>query len=123
MASNPQGIGPGRLVVGARYGLGSFVAQRLTAVVLTLYTVLLAGLLLISRDFSYEGWAGLFVPLWMKTLTLIAIFALLVHAWIGMRDLWMDYVKPAGIRLALHTATVLWLAGCAVWSVQILWRV
>ncbi len=56
-------------------------------------------------------------------MTLIALAALFYHAWIGMRDIWMDYVKPAGLRLLLQVLTVLWLLACAVWSVQILWRV
>jgi len=122
MASS-SGIGPKRLVVGAHYGVGGFLAQRLTAVILALYTLVLFALLLSTRDFSYDGWARLFVPLWMKVATLVAIFALLYHAWIGVKDIWMDYVKPAGIRLALQTGTALWLLFCAVWSVQILWRV
>jgi succinate dehydrogenase / fumarate reductase membrane anchor subunit len=40
-----------------------------------------------------------------------------------VRDIWMDYVKPTSIRVTLQTLTVLWLVFCAVWSVQILWRV
>jgi succinate dehydrogenase / fumarate reductase membrane anchor subunit len=123
MATDSSGIGPRRLVVGAHYGVGGFLAQRLTAIVLALYTLLLVVLVLWRRDLSYEGWASLFVPLWMKALTLIALAALLYHAWIGVRDIWMDYVKPTAIRLALQTLTALWLAYCAVWSVQILWRV
>jgi succinate dehydrogenase / fumarate reductase membrane anchor subunit len=121
--SASQGIGPKRLVVGAHYGVGGFLAQRITAVLLALYAIFLFIVLLFTRDLSYVGWASLFVPLWMKVLTLVAIFALLYHAWIGVKDIWMDYVKPTGIRLALQTCTALWLIFCAVWSVQILWRV
>ena len=122
MASTPQeGIGPRRLVVGAHYGVGGFLMQRLTAIVMAAYTLFLLAVLLVTRDLSYMGWAGLFAPLWMKVVTLIAIFALLYHAWIGVRDIWMDYVKPTGVRLALQTGTALWLIFCAVWSVQILW--
>jgi succinate dehydrogenase / fumarate reductase membrane anchor subunit len=121
--ADTQGIGVHRLVVGAHYGLGNYLVQRLTAVYLAAYTLLLIILLLFTRDLSYVGWAGLFVPLWMKVVSLLALFALLYHAWIGVKDIWMDYVKPTGIRLALQTLTVLWLLFCAVWSVQILWRV
>jgi succinate dehydrogenase / fumarate reductase membrane anchor subunit len=121
--ADTQGIGVHRLVVGAHYGVGNYLVQRLTAVYLTAYTLFIIGLLLFTRDLSYTGWASLFVPLWMKVVTLIALFALLYHAWIGVKDIWMDYVKPTGIRLALQTLTVLWLLFCAVWSVQILWRV
>ena len=124
MASmSPEGIGRKRLVVGAHYGVGGFLAQRLTAIVLALYAAFLIVVLLLTGDLSYMGWAGLFAPLWMKVVTLIAILALLYHAWIGVKDIWMDYVKPTGVRLALQTGTALWLVFCAVWSVQILWRV
>ena len=61
--------------------------------------------------------------MWMKVLTLVALLALLYHAWIGVKDIWLDYVKPVWVRLTLQTLTVLWLLACAVWSVQILWRV
>ncbi len=121
--ADTQGIGVHRHVVGAHYGLGNYLVQRLTAVYLAAYTLLLIVLLLFTRDLSYVGWASLFVPLWMKVVSLLALFALLYHAWIGVKDIWMDYVKPTGIRLALQTLTVLWLLFCAVWSVQILWRV
>jgi len=103
--------------------VGNFLLQRLTAVVLTAFTLFLALRLVLGGRLGYDGWAALFVPLWMKIVTLVALLALFYHAWIGVRDIWMDYVKPTGIRLALQMLTVLWLVFCAVWSVQILWRV
>ncbi len=116
-------IGAKRLVVGAHYGLGEWLAQRLTAVVLGVYVIALGVCVIVQRDLRYDTWSAIFVPLWAKVVTLLALAALLYHAWIGMRDIWMDYVKPAGLRLTLQVATILWLAACAVWSVQILWRV
>jgi succinate dehydrogenase / fumarate reductase membrane anchor subunit len=110
-------------VVGAHYGVGGFLGQRLTAVILAAFTFILAARMALTTGSGYELWAGLFVPLWMKVLTLIALASLYYHAWIGMRDIWMDYVKPTWVRLSLQTLTVLWLTACAVWSVQILWRV
>ncbi|WP_299018846.1 succinate dehydrogenase, hydrophobic membrane anchor protein, partial [uncultured Tepidimonas sp.] len=44
------------------------------------------------------------------------------HAWIGVRDIWMDYIKPVGLRLALHGLTLVWLVGCTGWAFQVLWR-
>ncbi len=122
-ATSTAGIGSKRLVVGAHYGVGGFLLQRLTAVVLTVFVLFLLLRLVFGGPLGYDGWAGLFVPLWMKIVTLAALLALFYHAWIGVRDIWMDYVKPTGIRVALQTLTVLWLVFCAVWSVQILWRV
>jgi succinate dehydrogenase / fumarate reductase membrane anchor subunit len=119
----PAGIGSKRLVVGAHYGVGGFLAQRITAVILGVYTLFFAVLLLMQTDLSYEGWASLFAPLWMKVVTLVTVLAMLYHAWTGVRDIWMDYIKPTWLRLTLSTATLLWLFFCAVWAVQILWRV
>lgn len=116
-------IGSKRLVVGAHYGLGGWLAQRVTAVFLAVYSVVLAIIVAMAPALDYDGWAGIFVPLWMKIFTLMAMAALLYHAWVGVRDIWMDYIKADGLRLVLEVLTVLWLVACAVWSVQILWRV
>ena len=122
MARALPGIGPKRLVVGAHYGLAGFIGQRVTSVVLALW-VLLVGVSVLFRPVTYDTWAALFAPLWMKIIALVALLSLLYHAWIGMRNIWMDYITPVWARLLLQTITVLWLVACGVWSVQILWRV
>ena len=71
---------------------------------------------------GYDKWAGIFAAQWMKVLTFVVILSLLWHAWVGMRDVWMDYVKPVALRLALQIFTIAWLTGCAGWAVQVLWR-
>jgi succinate dehydrogenase / fumarate reductase, membrane anchor subunit len=58
----------------------------------------------------------------MKVLTFIVIVSLAWHAWVGMRDIWMDYIKPVVLRLVLQVFTIAWLVGCAGWAVQVLWR-
>lgn len=120
MANN--NIGPKRLVVGAHYGMRDWLAQRLTASVMATYTVILLVAFLTASDFSYEGWAGLFAHHWFKLITFAALASLFYHAWVGVRDIWMDYVKPVGVRMLLQIATILWLVACAGWAAQILWR-
>lgn len=112
-----------RIVVGAHYGLKDWLAQRITAVVLAVYTLVLLVALLSVPELDYGSWAGLFASGWMKVLTLMALIALVWHAWVGVRDIFMDYVKPTGARLLLQVATVVALAGYACWAVIILWRV
>jgi succinate dehydrogenase / fumarate reductase, membrane anchor subunit len=111
-----------RVIVGAHYGLGSWLVQRVSAVVMALYTLLFAGLLLASGPLSYASWKAMFAPGWMRFATFLFAASVLVHAWVGMRDIWMDYVKPTGLRLALEAATALLLIGCGAWALQILWR-
>ncbi len=116
-------IGANRLVVGAHYGVKDWLAQRVTAIVMVIYTVILLGTFLTAQNFTYEGWAGLFSRQWFKLFSLVTFFGLFYHAWVGMRDIWMDYVKPVGIRLTLQIVTVLALLAFAAWTVQILWSV
>lgn len=112
-----------RIVTGAHYGLKDWLAQRVTAVILLLYTVVLLGTVLFTPELGYGLWAQLFSQAWMKVATLLAVVALIWHAWVGVRDIYMDYIKPTGVRLFLQVATVLALAGYALWAVIILWRV
>ena len=112
-----------RIVVGAHYGLKDWLAQRITAIVLAVYTVVLLLALLFTPELNYGSWAGLFASSWMKVFTLLALIALVWHVWIGVRDIYMDYVKPTAVRLFLQVATILALVGYACWAVIILWRV
>ena len=115
--------GSKRVVVGAHYGTRDWLAQRVTAALIALFTlIVLAKLLLTSGPIGYETWAGVFASQWMKTLTFSVLVGLFYHAWVGVRDLWMDYVKPTGVRLGLHLVTLFLLVGYAGWAAQILWR-
>ena len=58
----------------------------------------------------------------MRAATLLFLGSLLLHAWVGMRDVYMDYVKPIGLRLAFEVATISLLVVYAAWAAQILWR-
>jgi len=116
-------FGSKRIVSGAHYGLRDWLAQRITAVLMALFTVVLLAQLLLTREpLGYDLWAGIFSQQWMKFLTFTLILSLAFHAWVGVRDIWMDYVKPVGVRLALHVFTIVWLLGCAGWAIQVLWR-
>jgi len=116
-------FGSRRVVTGAHYGLRDWLAQRVTAALMALFTLLVLLQIIFSRGpMGYEKWAGIFSPQWMKALTFVVIVALLYHAWVGMRDIWMDYIKPVGLRLALQVFSIVWLVACAGWAIEALWR-
>ena len=121
MSAQPN-FGAKRIVVGAHYGMRDWLSQRVTAVLMALFTVVLLVQLLLPGPLGYDRWAGIFAAQWMKVLTFVVIVSLAWHAWVGVRDIWMDYVKPGGVRLALQVFTIVWLVGCAGWAVQALWR-
>ncbi|WP_233237815.1 succinate dehydrogenase, hydrophobic membrane anchor protein [Bordetella sp. LUAb4] len=122
-----KNYGPKRLVVGAHYGVMDFLAQRVTAIIMAVYTLVLFIGVLIMPGFTYESWKALFtfhvyaLPLGQLLVTL-AFLSLAYHAWIGVRDIWMDYVRAAGVRLLLQVLTILWLVGSVVYFAQIIWR-
>jgi len=115
--------GSKRVVVGAHYGLRDWLAQRVTGLLMALFTlIVLAQVLLGKGPMGYDKWAGIFSTQWMKTLTFSVIVALLYHAWVGMREIFMDYIQPVYVRLALQVFAIVWLVACAGWGIQVLWR-
>ena len=116
-------FGSKRTVVGAHYGLRDWLVQRVTGGLMAIFTlIVLAQVLLDKGPMGYDKWAGIFSSQWMKVLTFSVIVALIWHAWVGVRDIWMDYVQPVGLRLVLDVLTIVWLVGCGGWALQVLWR-
>lgn len=119
-------IGTKRLVVGAHYGTFDFIVQRCTAVIMAIYTLVLFIGVLFTSDMNFESWQNLFVFRWGvvpvgQLLATLAFFSLAWHAWVGIRDIWMDYVQPVGLRLFLQVLTVLWLMGSIIYFAKVLW--
>ncbi len=111
-----------RIVTGAHYGLRDWLAQRITGAIMAVYVVIVVAVLLGGVPISYPVWKDLFAHGWMRVATLLFAASLAWHAWVGMRDILMDYVKPAGLRLALQVMVLLTVAGYFGWAIQILWR-
>jgi succinate dehydrogenase / fumarate reductase membrane anchor subunit len=111
-----------RTIVGAHYGLRDWLAQRITAVVMVLATAIIVFGIWTAPTLTYATWKSLIGKWWMwLSLTLFSL-SVILHAWVGVRDILMDYIKPTGIRLTLEVASILALIYYAVWAMQILWR-
>jgi succinate dehydrogenase / fumarate reductase membrane anchor subunit len=112
-----------RVVVGAHYGLRDWLVQRVTAVVMALYSVLLLFIVVFHRPGNYGAWKALFSEQWVRLASLLFLLSVFWHAWIGVRDILMDYVHATGVRLVLQVGVILLLVAYALWSVQILWSI
>jgi succinate dehydrogenase / fumarate reductase membrane anchor subunit len=109
---------------GSHTGTGTWLVQRATAVALALtLPVLIVYFLAAVPPPDFAGWQALFSPRWLRVLTLLAAAAAALHAWVGMRDLFMDYVHPTLLRLALYLAVIVILAGSVAWLAAVLWSV
>lgn len=109
-------------VTGAHTGTGTWLVQRATAVVLAVALPGLSIHFLIALPVDFSGWQALFAPLWVRVLLLLTMTALALHAWVGMRDMFMDYVHSTGLRLALYLAVIVTLAGCEILMLGVLWK-
>lgn len=111
-----------RVVTGARYGLTDWLAQRITAAVMAVYTLIVLIVLLGGVPISYPVWKDLFTQGWMRVATLLFAASLAWHMWVGVRNILMDYIKPEGLRLTLQVLVLLTIAAYLGWTIQILWR-
>ena len=95
-----------RYAVSAHNGLFDWLAQRATAVVMALYALLLVGVALVPGGIDYPLWRALFAHGGFRIASFLVMAALLYHAWVGAREIYMDYLKPVALRLAVQAATI-----------------
>ena len=101
-------------------GLRDWLLQRVTAVYLGCYAAYLIVHFVLQPSHSYEQWhAWISQPL-MAIVSAGFILAILLHGWIGMRDVVLDYIHPAGSRLIVLSLIGLLLVGCGFWALRIL---
>ena len=112
-----------RAVSGAHYGVRDWLVQRFSAVAMLVYTLALIVYVLMHQPLNYETWQELFKHAVMRFFTLLFALSLFVHAWVGMRDVLMDYVRSTWVRLSLQVATIASLLLYTMWTVSLLWGV
>jgi len=102
------------------HGLRPWLIQRISAVYLALFAIYI-GLTLATVDaVAYQQWHDwLFHPVNIIAVGLFVI-ALLLHAWVGMRDIILDYVHNTMIRMMAFTLVIVVLIGSGLWSAKIL---
>jgi succinate dehydrogenase / fumarate reductase membrane anchor subunit len=107
--------------VGAHYGLSEWLLQRLTAVVMAAYTVFAFCYVLYRKPGTYADWSAMFAGNFFRLFTMLFIVALLYHAWVGVRDILMDYIRATGVRLVAQSLVGVVLLFYLIWSASILW--
>jgi succinate dehydrogenase / fumarate reductase, membrane anchor subunit len=104
-----------------RRGALRWLIQRFTALAVATLSIFLWLAFLLRPATGFEGWKTLLSSNWIRLATLMLLLSLFAHAWIGIRDVLIDYVKPAGVGQVLRTIVALLLSLYAVWAVKILW--
>jgi succinate dehydrogenase / fumarate reductase, membrane anchor subunit len=115
-----------RRVGGSHRGLDMWLLQRASAIYMALFLPVFLFCVLTSGPLDYAVWTGIFAPLTMKVASLMFIAAMLAHAWIGLREIFIDYLHCASctlLRLVLYFAFAVLYLACLVWAADILWSV
>mgnify|MGYP000689945886 CR=1 FL=1 len=106
-----------------RNGVHDFILLRASAIILVLYTLLLASFFIVTPDVTYDVWQGFFASITTKVATMLALIALLVHAKIGVWQVLSDYIKPALLRGVLQFFFSILLLAYVVFGFSIVWGV
>lgn len=102
-------------------GVRDWFWQRLSALVITLYTVFLSVYLGLHIPLTFLKWHDLFTHPAMRIFTLIVLVNILIHAWVGIWTIFTDYIGCAVLRLCLEFILIVSLLGYFFWGLEILW--
>lgn len=104
-----------------RNGLQDWILQRVTAVILATYAILLLTFWFLTPSCDPIPWQILFSLRFMRYFSLLALISVMIHAWIGFWIVSTDYIKRAGLRLATEVFVYCCLLFEFIWAIQILW--
>ena len=109
-------------------GLADFVVQRVSAVVMTLYTLCVVGFFLANPDMDFETLRTYFASVPMVLFSTLMVLSTAAHAWIGMWTVGTDYIHDhyfgrhsTAIRLVYQAGCLLILFVYVVWALQLFW--
>ena len=104
------------------HGLRDWLLQRLSAVYLAVFLVYLMAHFYRQPHHNYQQWHDWMAHPLMMVASAVFILALLVHGWVGMRDVVLDYVHDVRVRLMVLSLIALLFIGYGLWTLQILFR-
>ena len=103
-------------------GVAAWWVQRASAVCMLLFMLFVPVALWLRPRPSFAAWKDWLGHPAMR-LALLAFFAaLLSHLWVGLRDVLLDYARPAAVQTAMLAIVGLALCATAIWVVVIVFR-
>lgn len=110
-----------RAVNFTRSGVSDWLLQRVTAVVLALYCIVLLVYFLGGSHTGFQSWQSFILSGWMRVFTVIAVAGFIAHAWIGLWTVVTDYIHNRSLRFTLHAFYGIALFTMFVWGIDIFW--
>ncbi len=102
-------------------GLRAWLVQRVSAVYMLFFVIFLLIHFLVDPPTSYRAWRDWILSRDVGVAASVCWLALLAHAWVGVRDVVMDYVHPIAVRVPVLAFVGLGLTGIGAWAIRILW--
>lgn len=102
------------------HGLRDWLLQRLTAIYLGGFLVYLLVHFLLQPQHSFQQWHDWVTHPVMVIAIALFILAVLIHGWVGMRDVVLDYVHAISLRLTILSLIGLTLISCGLWALRVL---
>lgn len=99
-------------------GLRAWALQRISAVYLGLFTLVLILHFLFNPPADHAAWRDWVTQPWVSVGLFLYIGSLLLHAWVGIRDVLIDYVHPIAIRVTLLSLFGFMFLGSGLWALQ-----
>ena len=103
-------------------GLKAWWVQRVSALYMLLFVVFLLYSFALQPLRTFSQWHAWLARPSTSVAFLVFFAALLGHMWVGLRDVLLDYAKPASLRRSLLVAVTLGLLGPGAWVLSILLR-
>ena len=110
-----------RQLVGTRKGMGSWVGQSLTALVMLAALVYLLVAYAVASPSGHAELAAMVGANYFRVPATLGAAALVWHAWLGAKSILMDYVKWPWLRIAKYVGVICYLALCMIWFLGVTW--
>ncbi len=101
-------------------GVRPWVLQRLSALYMALFLIAAVPAWVLAPPLDFAAWRDLLARPWINIAVVLFALAMLGHAWVGGRDIVLDYVHATGVRFILLTLLGLFLLALAIWALGIL---
>ncbi len=104
-------------------GMNAWIIQRLSGIYVAFFALILSGIFTTTPPQSYSEWVAIFVSPLLQIGFSLFIVALLFHAWIGLRDIVLDYIHAVSLKMVIFSMVLMGLFGSGLWALRALYLV
>ncbi len=101
-------------------GLQAWLIQRISALYISIYLCYVSVVLISTESMSYQQWSSWLSQPLMATFTAVFFLLLIMHVWVGVRDITIDYVNNESTRLFLLSFLLIFLSACYLFFIRVL---